>query len=233
MKKAFTMLELVFVIVIIGILAAIIIPNTRTNPLREAAIQVVSDIRYTQHLAIIDDKFDVGDVDWYKQRWTIRFRENLSFTATLPPAESYTDIWAYTIYSDTPNYSGREPDLTGMARNPSNNSQYLSGGWDNTLHAKSEKSLSRMRLGEQYGVKDMLFSGGCRSTVRYLYFDSLGRPFNSSTNNSPYEVASAGWHKLLTSQCKISLCSDTCTGISSDTEVIIGIEPETGYVHIL
>ena len=67
MKKAFTMLELVFVIVVIGILAAAIIPSTRTNPAQEAAIQLLSDIRYTQHLAMIDDKYGQntpGNVDW-------------------------------------------------------------------------------------------------------------------------------------------------------------------------
>ena len=233
MKKSFTLLELVFIIVVVGILAAVIIPNTRSDNLREAAIQVVSHIRYTQHLAMVDDKYDANDLNWYKRRWTIRFRENLSFTSTLPPAKFYNKVWAYTIYSDIPNYAGREPDLVGMAKNPSNSLKYLSGGWDNTLHVENEKASSNMRLGEKYSIKDIKFSGGCRSNVRYIYFDYLGRPFNSSTNNSSYEMASTGWHKLLTSQCKISLCLDTCTGIASDRELMIGIEPETGYAHIL
>jgi len=76
MKKAFTMLELVFVIVVIGILAAAIIPSTRTNPAQEAAIQLLSDIRYTQHLAMIDDKYGQntpGNVDWFQKRWQIVF----------------------------------------------------------------------------------------------------------------------------------------------------------------
>lgn len=76
MKKAFTLLELVFVIVVIGILAAVIIPNTRTNPVREAAIQLVSHIRYTQHLAMVDDKFDATNNNWYKNRWQIVFAGN-------------------------------------------------------------------------------------------------------------------------------------------------------------
>ena len=58
MKKAFTMLELVFVIVVAGIIAAVVIPNTKTNPAQEAAIQLLSHIRYTQHLAMVDDKYD-------------------------------------------------------------------------------------------------------------------------------------------------------------------------------
>lgn len=73
MKKAFTMLELVFVIVVIGILAAAIIPSTRTNPVAEAAIKLISNIRYTQHLAMVDDKFDATDDTWVKKRWQIVF----------------------------------------------------------------------------------------------------------------------------------------------------------------
>ncbi len=76
MKKAFTMIELVFVIVVIGILAAVIIPSTRTNPAQEAAIQLLSHIRYTQHLAIVDDKYDATDVNWFQNRWQIRFTNN-------------------------------------------------------------------------------------------------------------------------------------------------------------
>ena len=76
MKKAFTMLELVFVIVVIGILAAAIIPSTRTNPAQEAAIQLLSDIRYTQHLAMMDDKYDATNANWFQERWQIRFVDN-------------------------------------------------------------------------------------------------------------------------------------------------------------
>ena len=77
MKRAFTMLELVFVIVIAGILAAVIIPETRTNPAAEAAINLQSKIRYTQHLAIIDDKYDSNTTStWYKDRWQIVFDDD-------------------------------------------------------------------------------------------------------------------------------------------------------------
>lgn len=71
MRKAFTMIELVFVIVVIGILAATIIPRVRTNPAQEAATYLISKIRYTQHLAMVDDKY--GNGTWYKNRWQIRF----------------------------------------------------------------------------------------------------------------------------------------------------------------
>ena len=78
MKRAFTMIELVFVIVVIGILAAVIIPSTRTNPVQEAAVKLLSDIRYTQHLSMVDDKYgdNGGGVSWYEKRWQIVFNAN-------------------------------------------------------------------------------------------------------------------------------------------------------------
>ena len=76
MKKAFTMIELVFVIVVMGILAAAIIPSTRTNPAQEAAIQLLSHIRYTQHLALVNDKYDATNATWFQNRWQIRFVGN-------------------------------------------------------------------------------------------------------------------------------------------------------------
>ena len=49
MINAFTLIELVFVIVVVGVLAAAIIPRIQTNPVKEAAIQLLSHIRNTQH----------------------------------------------------------------------------------------------------------------------------------------------------------------------------------------
>ena len=67
------MIELVFVVVVIGILAAVIIPSTRTNPVAEASIKLISNIRYAQHLAMVDDKFDATNNTWYVNRWKIVF----------------------------------------------------------------------------------------------------------------------------------------------------------------
>ncbi|WP_419249844.1 prepilin-type N-terminal cleavage/methylation domain-containing protein [Campylobacter fetus] len=71
MKKVFTLIEIIIVLVIVGIMASFTIPKLNRNDLRLAADQIVSHIRYTQHLAIIDDKFDTKDTNWYKGRWQI------------------------------------------------------------------------------------------------------------------------------------------------------------------
>lgn len=225
MKKAFTMLELVFVIAIVGILSVMIAPNFQGNNLRQAADQVVSHIRYTQHLAMMDNKFEPSEATWFLGRWQIRFFEDLTFTTVLPPANSYSSIWAYSIYSDSTGYTGL-PNISEMAIDPLNPEAYLSGGYNNTLHVEDKKTNKNMRLGEEYGVTSIAFSGGCRSNVKYISFDHLGRPFNSFPANTPYEIGSPGWHKLLTSKCNITLAD-------GNDIITITIEPETGYVHIL
>jgi len=76
MKKAFTMMELVIVIVIIGILAAFVMPRMSSNKTAEAAVKLLSDIRYTQHLAMVDDKYDAANPTWYENIWQMRFIGN-------------------------------------------------------------------------------------------------------------------------------------------------------------
>lgn len=234
MRKAFTMIELIFVIVVAGIIAAVALPRVNTNNLNEAADQVVSHIRYTQHLALQDNKFNPNERFWYKRRWTIRFFKNLTYTAVMPPAKAYNNIWAYSIYSDLPDFTGHQPDLNGLAINPQNPAQYLSGGYNNTLHVEDKASMSELRLNEKYGIQSIVFGGGCRANVRYIHFDNYGRPLNSFANSAPYQIAPAGWHYLLTSACTISLCTQSpCPATDGEHRRTIAIESETGFVHIL
>ena len=41
--------------------SSVMLPHFDTNPVHEAKIQLMSYIRYTQHLAIVGDKFDAGN----------------------------------------------------------------------------------------------------------------------------------------------------------------------------
>ena len=229
-KSAFTMLEVIFVIVVIGIISAIFIPKFGQNKLSQAANQVISHIRYTQHLALMEDKYDVNDPHWFLERWTMRFKKDLVYS-TLAPNGTYLNKWSYSIYSDS-SHDGN-PNTGEMAANPLNNNQYLSGGYNNTLHLDDSHSMKELRLGEKYAIADITFGGGCRSNVLYINFDHLGRPSNSFPTTSVYELPAAGFHKLLTNRCDITLCTTNCTTATSTEKVTIGIEPETGYVHLL
>jgi type II secretory pathway pseudopilin PulG len=200
------MLELIFVIVVMGILAAAIIPSTRTNPLQEAAIQVLSHIRYVQHLAMVDDKYDAADSNWYRARWQIYFKHDSG------------DV-VYSIYSnkDLDDMStSTNPDAGEIAKDPMS-SKDLTG---DSMY--STTMINSMNLSRKYGISitDMntFMSDGCNQKRR-LFFDHLGRPLLRS-NTSAYE-------ELLTSNCTITLVH------SDGSDIKIKIEPETGFSCIL
>jgi prepilin-type N-terminal cleavage/methylation domain-containing protein len=92
-KSAFTMMELVFVIVVVGILAAAIIPRADRDTLYEAAEQLQSHIKYTQHLALMDDVYDHTDDDWFENRWRITFDDDEEWYA-VSKGDTDNDLYA-------------------------------------------------------------------------------------------------------------------------------------------
>jgi prepilin-type N-terminal cleavage/methylation domain-containing protein len=228
MKKAFTLLELIFVIVVIGILAAVILPNIKSNPLREAAVQLISHIRYTQHLALVNDRYDSNDAAWYKKRWRFSFNKGAGTN----------NMWSYTVWADT---SGTgNPDPTEIAVNPQSKSKRLTGGSSGTgmIHTGDVNATNEMNLGEKYSVMDVAFSASCKTgaTSKSLAFDHFGRPLRGALKNytSAYNNTAIATNILVSSQCQITLCSvSSCAAATSEEKVVIAVEPETGYAHIL
>ena len=217
MKKAFTMIELVFVIVVIGILAATIIPSVKTNPVQEAAIQLVSHIRYTQHLAMVDDKHNdpVTDSDWEKGRWQMVFAFVGAAVDNHP---------SYTIFSDNDNGSGYGGDASSseMAKNPQNIDQVMTGGHtgaSNLTYADSSFiGVKKMNLGGSYGITGISRTGGC-SNLYHLTFDHLGRPMKGT--HSP----TTNTHSYISSDCNLTLTDGT-------QSVSVIVTAETGYAYL-
>jgi Tfp pilus assembly protein FimT len=178
MKRfAFTMLELVFVIIVIGILAVLAMPNFRGNPLQTAAEQVASHIRYTQHLAMVDDKFDDNNVTWFKSFWRIRFYENGT------PNNYY-----YTVFSDKDQNGNADTGAgkTEVAVDPLTKVR-MNASYNNNI----------MDLTGKYSIKTVASS--CDSGYIDIFFDNIGRPYVNSMNvANPYS-------SLLTAPCTISL----------------------------
>jgi len=218
-KKAFTLLELVFVIIVIGILAAAIITSTRSNPLQEAATQLLSHIRYTQHLSMVNDKFDANDANWYKKRWQI------IFGSSNVASDLDTDgKIAYSIFADDSALNGN-PNLSEIAKDSMNSDQYLSGGYSGTLSTKDSRANKKMNLGLSYNIDDVQLSGGCTgANTKRILFDHLGRPIEDSVKTY---VSSYKSGKLLENACIITLIS------TNEGNISIYVEPETGYAHIL
>ena len=217
MKKAFTLLELVFVIFVIGVLVATIIPRVDDNGLKEGALQLLSHIRYTQHLALSDDKYKNDDPNWHRGRWQIVF-SNSKFSDYQP---------AYTIFSDHDfgqGYSG-DPTKTEVATDPANTSRLLTGGYGTSaldITSSEFKGVKKLNLGKSYGITEVKLTGGCQ--YARISFDYLGRPMtgDQSTMNGAYK---AGTQRLIQKDCKVKISKD-------DESIYIVIKPETGYASI-
>ncbi|WP_345993704.1 type II secretion system protein [Sulfurimonas sp. HSL-1716] len=219
-RSAFTMLELVFVIVVIGILAAIFIPKFAQNKLSEAANQVISHIRYTQHLALMDDKYDANDAHWYQKRWQIFFAKT----------GGSGNKWAYTIYSDSNNYDG-VPNPTEIALNPLDKTKRLTGGYSVGTVAYGDSDASdKLNLGNEYGITNITFSSNCSGSGLRISFDHLGRPMYDGPHKLDAPYTDGGASKLIQKDAGGNPCIITLTRSSESTQ--IAIEPETGYVHI-
>ena len=226
MKKAFTLVELVLVVVIIGIVSAVMVPRFNRSTIDEAAHQIISHIRYTQHLALMDDVYDPKDLNWSKKRWQIFFANT----------NGSDDQWAYTIFSDSRGTSTGNPDVKEIAKNPLNPKTYLTGGYsagtipyykDGDENKGLDTRITKeMNLGHKHNIVNMIFQH-CGGNSRRIAFDHLGRPLvkNSNTLTGAYRDGS-GSH-LLQQRCTITMTD------SDGKSVQIAIEPETGYAHIL
>jgi len=225
MKKAFTLLELIFVIVVIGIVAAVFIPRIKTSDLEEAAIQLVSHIRYTQHLALSDDVYNAKDEHYYRRRWQIKFSK----------VQGSEYKWAYAIFHDR-NADGN-PNASETAINPADRTKKLTGGYSGTIEYEEKEATRKLNLGYAYGVKDIDFENcniNNNDGKKRIFFDYLGRPFTNSPKllTTPFEKNDQSY--LLDNTCKIILCKvDDCVDALENEKVTITIQRETGYTEII
>ena len=215
-NRAFTMLELVIVVVTVGILTAAALPRLERNSVVEAAEQVAAHIRYTQHLAMMEDKFCPNDAIWFRRRWQLMFVNNTGSAHQ----------WAYIVFSDRLGKATGNPDISETAVNPLNHSRRLSGGTSGNELINTDDPLltPELNIGIHYKITSVTRSNCGRGNLR-ISFDHMGRPLVGALQSldTPYTVN--GNSRLLTNTpCVITLSN-------GEEKASIAIEPETGYVH--
>ncbi|WP_200763849.1 pilus assembly FimT family protein [Nitrosophilus alvini] len=202
MRKAFTFFETIIVVLVVGILAAIALPRLSADRLQEAADQILSHIRYTQHLALIDDRFDPLDQNWYNERWRINFRQCTSGNG-----------WYYVVFRDL-NHGGAAaaPGRDESAINPFDGRRLFNNG----NCTENPEDSPEVIIGSKYSVTGINFTGGC--TNQYIAFDEIGRPFFTTYGTTPYSG-------IMSNDCNI-------TFQTSDGQFTITITAETGYAYL-
>ena len=208
-KPAFTMIELVFVIVVLGILAALALPRMERDLRQEAADNILSAIRYTQHLALNDNKHSLTRPDWQKSLWQIRFSV----------ANGVYSIWSdLDMEGNIDILNPKEPavdPLTGKNLHSADANQGPTESPD-------------IFIGNKYGITNVAFTGctnppnTTQSVALSIAFDNFGRPFRgvgAATNNYDRYV--------------VTNCTLTFTSTNFNTPLVIQVNRETGYAFIV
>jgi type II secretory pathway pseudopilin PulG len=210
-RVAFTMLELVFVIVVLGILASLAMPRLDRDLKQEASDSILSDIRYTQHMALRDNKQEFDNANWQRAFWTIGFDD----------CSVATDLYQY-IGTDI-NYNG-DIDDNEAANDPVNGKKMIWSGADCSDGGDNNTS-DRIFITDKYGISSVTFTGGGNNSCsndQYIGFDHLGRPHQGFTGSIQPDYAS-----YLDADCTI-----TFTMSDGDTFAIT-ILSETGHAFIV
>jgi len=218
MKKSFSLIELVIVLVVIGILYSSINFSLSDNSLRMAASQLISHINYTRHLAIKDNKMQYYPINnsavemnrskyWFKQWWQLRISKNQN-----------GDIF-YEIFSDFPtdadstNFDQKGLLINEFAKNPSND-KYLDG---NYAGSNEEEADARLNLTNYYKIVKVIINDNgniyniASNKSFRIIFDHYGDGYLSEGivsdggDTNPYDMNN---RKPLLNPLKISLCKD-------------------------
>jgi len=215
--KAFTMIELIMVIIVLGILASLAMPRLERDLKQEAADSILSDIRYTQHLALMDDMHEFDDPKWQQKYWRI------VFSSCSGGKKHY-----YMIGSDTneSNASNAFFAKNEAAIDPVNNKPMF-GNAGLCNNDGGPNVSDRMFITKKFGITNVTFAGGCKRSVngsggKHLGFDHLGRPHHGfSTSPAP------NYASYMTQACVMTFT------LSDSSTFQINIAPETGYAHIV
>jgi len=208
-KTAFTMVELLFVIIVIGIIASLALPRMDRDLRQDAADNILSAIRYTQHMALIDNKTDPFDVNWQQKLWMIRFTGG---------ANAF-----YTVSSD--NDKSGTVNKTESAIDPINGKyMYNSSG---SFSSMANDESPNIFLAQNYGINSVTPGGSC--SAQHIAFDQLGRTFGGLKTTSTGTSAGNDYANYLLGNCTMTF-GFTDTSID---DIVITISKETGSAYIV
>ena len=205
------MIELVFVIIVLGILASLAMGRMDRDLKQEAAETILSHIRLAQQLALSDNKHrSDNDAKWQRAYWRFQF-SNCSFTGEVKPI--------YAVGSGK--LDNGELSKLRSAVDPING-KYLFGSC--TESSNTSDVSKDVFAGKHFGVKEFQLKK-CTTpqyTGQNFGFDYLGR---LHVGIDTYD-GTADFNRVATRDCNL-----TVTMSDNDTFSII-IENETGHAYI-
>lgn len=241
------MIELVMVLIVLAILAAVAVPRISSDDLGNATDQIIRHIRYTQHLAMSDDKYQSAPTDtsmmetyrtqfWFKQWWHYRLTDSDGKIFAMVFSDQPTNSRTSTFNGKITNSQDSEIAIDPLSGN------YMTGNYQeiNGDYPPKRDTVETMNLSEAFSITNVVIdnttyttssmSGGASGLGHRIsiLFDSLGRPYfdegvsgGGADDDNPYSVAD---RLPLTTPLTIQLTH------SSGDKASICIQPYTGYV---
>lgn len=212
-KPAFTLLELTFVIVALGILAALALPRLDRDIRQEAGDNILSAIRYTQHMALMDDVTNPRYSDWQRAFWRFAI-------------DGCSDDGIFYYISSDKDREG-DIDTNEEVADPANGMKMMGANNAPCERESNNGASPNIFITKKYGISDggITFTN-CGVGGKYIGFDHMGRPhggFAGSSGSSTPNYAS-----ILHTDCTITLNFDD----SSLNPVKIIVEKGTGHAYI-
>ena len=173
MKKrfAFTMIELVFVIVILGILASVAMGHMERDVKQEASSTILSHIRLAQQLALNDNKHrsDHNSI-WQTAYWRFEYEKC-----------DNVDRYIYRVGSDSDLSGGINKEEAAI--DPTSGKYIWADGACDSFDDLERDESRDVYLYGRFGVEGISHStttGSC--TTQNIGFDFLGRPHSGIKN---------------------------------------------------
>ena len=214
-KSAFTMIELVFVIVVLGILASLAMGRMDRDLRQEAAETILSHIRLAQQMALSDNKH-LPDNNVNRDKWQTAY-----WQFVLRPCGG---DWSYRVGSDT-SLAGGASGLgkTESAINPIDGKYLWAQNCTNLANNESPSVL----LTKKFGIDNINLTPSCGN--RIIAFDYLGRPhFDTNYDSTP------DFRNILTRDCSLTFTLSTDQDNDGNPDnFVITIEKETGHAFIV
>jgi len=215
-RAAFTMIEFIFVIIVLGILTSMAIPRLEQNTRQVAGDSILSAIRYAQHMALIDNVTDPRNANWQRAFWRFGVRTCLA------------------VEGDVFYYVGSDKDRGGNIGNneaaidPTDKKIMLGTSGTSCANGVNNGASPEIFISHKFGIKDTnMFtqcSGAGANAARYIGFDNLGRPHTGFSGSNIPDYAS-----ILNTDCNLTFQFDD----TDITDLVITIEKGTGHAYIV
>lgn len=259
-RSAFSMMELVFVIVIIGIMAGVSIWYLPRTELKQAAETMMTNIKYTKTLAQLDDRyFSMGDErylnevrsglsdaqkkaimenqvkEWKKGMWQFQFHSTNNTTSQQGAQNTYTIYAEQASSSASTNFDGKPMNGDLIARDPMTR-ECISGYGTNSGNLSDCKAFAKeARFYDtfQTEIDDIKSQNNCKwskNNTFAIYFDNKGNPYCKSTNNGTIQPLTESITIKLKRKSETAYICITKGGII-DSGNVSGVKDDNGRVR--